>query len=168
MKRVCFPLLVAGLLAGFILGFLLGVPAGQSFAIKKNETALDKWMKNEATRLDQLRRRLDVTVNMLERRLQGSALVGIASWYGDYFHGRTAADGSTYDMYAMTAAHKELPLGSWVLVQRLDRPMVSALVQITDRGPYIDPRMIDLSLGAADALDMIKEGICLVRITRMK
>ena len=78
---------------------------------------------------------------------------GIASWYGPGFHGRTTASGEEYDKHGISAAHKTLPLGSIV---RVVRPANGAMiiVEITDRGPYIAGRIIDLSLGAKQELDM--------------
>ena len=88
---------------------------------------------------------------------------GIASWYGGYFHGRTAADGSTYDMYKFTAAHKTLPFGSIVKVTNL-KNNDSCVVKITDRGPFIKGRIIDLSKVAAEEIGMLGSGISDVKI----
>ncbi len=88
---------------------------------------------------------------------------GIASWYGGYFHGRTAADGSIYNMYKFTAAHKSLPFGSVVKVTNL-RNNNSCIVKITDRGPFIEGRIIDLSKIAAEEIGMLGSGISRVEI----
>jgi rare lipoprotein A len=88
---------------------------------------------------------------------------GVASWYGDYFHGRTAADGSIYNMYQFTAAHKTLPFGSVVKVTNLKNGN-SCVVKITDRGPFIDGRIIDLSRVAAEEIGMLHTGISKVKI----
>lgn len=90
-------------------------------------------------------------------------VIGKASWYGRYFHGRPTASGEPYDMYALTAAHLTLPLGTYVRVTNL-RNGRSAVVRINDRGPYIAGRIIDLSYGAARLLDMENEGIQSVRL----
>lgn len=89
---------------------------------------------------------------------------GIASWYGHPYHGRRAADGSVYDMEKLTAAHRTLAFGTRVKVERLDTHARVEVV-ITDRGPFVDGRIIDLSRAAARALDMITAGIVRVRIT---
>ncbi len=89
--------------------------------------------------------------------------VGKASWYGPYFHGRRASSGERYNMYEFTGAHKTLPFGSEVLVTDLDTNK-SIVVRITDRGPYIRGRIIDLSKSAAEALGMIGKGVARVRI----
>lgn len=90
--------------------------------------------------------------------------IGTASWYGEPFHGRTTANGETYDMEAMTAAHKTLPFGSVVHVENLDNGR-STEVRINDRGPFVGRRIIDLSRAAARAIDMIGPGTARVRIT---
>ncbi len=92
-----------------------------------------------------------------------SAEFGFASWYGYPFHGRIAADGSVYDMEQITAAHKTLPLGSWVRVTNLKNGKVID-VRITDRGPFIDGRVIDLSRAAARAIDVLDPGTAPVRV----
>lgn len=89
---------------------------------------------------------------------------GIASWYGPGFHGRTAASGERFDQNALTAAHRTLPFGTVVEVTRADNGD-SVRVRITDRGPYAGGRIIDLSRGAAAAIDMIAAGVVPVRIT---
>ncbi len=88
---------------------------------------------------------------------------GIASWYGPGFHGKATASGETYNQYAMTAAHKILPLGTTVRVTHLDSGK-SALVRINDRGPFVDNRVIDLSRAAATRLDMMGKGTARVRV----
>jgi 3D (Asp-Asp-Asp) domain-containing protein len=91
-------------------------------------------------------------------------VIGQASWYGSQFHGLETASGATFDMNAMTAAHRTLPLGTRVLVRNL-RNDRSVVVEINDRGPYIDGRDIDLSYGAAQALGMVSPGVVRVEIT---
>jgi len=88
---------------------------------------------------------------------------GIASWYGGKFHGRTTASGERYDMNKLTAAHKKLPFGSRVRVTNLDNGR-QVEVRITDRGPFVHGRIIDLSREAARRIDMIQAGTARVRI----
>ena len=88
---------------------------------------------------------------------------GMASWYGAPYHNRRGSNGEVYDMNAMTAAHLALPLGSIVRVTNL-RTGNSAVVRITDRGPFVEGRIIDLSLAAAKALDVYLPGIAKVRL----
>ena len=78
--------------------------------------------------------------------------VGNASWYGKKFHGRTTASGEDFDMFELTAAHRQLPLGTYVRVTDL-RNGKSVIVRINDRGPFIKGRIMDLSYGAARMLD---------------
>src|SRR5690606_1564316 len=82
---------------------------------------------------------------------------GIASWYGTKFHGRRTSSGEDYDMYKMTAAHKTLPLPTYVRVTNLDNGK-SAIVRVNDRGPFHDNRIIDLSYAAAIKLGVNKTG----------
>lgn len=88
---------------------------------------------------------------------------GVASWYGPGFHAAATANGERYDMYAMTAAHKTLPLPAYVLVTNL-RNGRSVTVRVNDRGPFKDTRIIDLSYTAAIKLDMVKEGTAFVEV----
>lgn len=88
---------------------------------------------------------------------------GLASWYGPGFHGKKTASGETYNQYAMTAAHKILPLGTRVRVTHLDNGR-SVLVRINDRGPFVDDRIIDLSRAAATRLEMMGKGTGKVRV----
>lgn len=88
---------------------------------------------------------------------------GIASWYGNPFHGRASASGEIYDMEQMTAAHRTLPFGTWVRVHDLDNQK-TVDVRINDRGPFVDGRIIDLSHAAARAIEMIGPGTAHVQI----
>lgn len=92
---------------------------------------------------------------------------GKASWYGGFFHGRRTSSGERYNMYDMTAAHKKLPFGTEVLVTRLDNAK-SVIVRITDRGPYVAGRIIDLSRSAAEVLGLVHSGVAKVRIDVIK
>lgn len=88
---------------------------------------------------------------------------GEASWYGPGFHGKSTANGERFDAYAMTAAHKTLPLPSMVRVTNLDNGRVIT-VRVNDRGPFAEDRIIDLSKKAAQELDMIRTGVAHVRV----
>ena len=91
------------------------------------------------------------------------AQIGRASWYGGFFHGRRTSSGERYNMYDLTAAHRTLPFGTRVLVTRLDT-YKSVAVRITDRGPYVGGRIIDLSMSAAEQLGMISKGVAQVKV----
>jgi rare lipoprotein A len=88
---------------------------------------------------------------------------GIASWYGPGFHAASTSNGERYDMYAMTAAHKTLPLPCFVQVTNL-RNGRSVVVRVNDRGPFKDGRIIDLSYTAASKLDMLRDGTTFVEV----
>jgi rare lipoprotein A len=88
---------------------------------------------------------------------------GNASWYGVPFHGRRASNGEIYDMYKLTAAHRTLPFETMVRVTNLNNGM-STIVRITDRGPFVDNRIIDLSLAAAREVDSVGAGVVPVRV----
>jgi rare lipoprotein A len=88
---------------------------------------------------------------------------GVASWYGPTFHGGSTSSGEPYDMYGMTAAHKTLPLPTYVRVTNL-RNGRNVVVRVNDRGPFVANRLIDLSYTAAAKLDMIREGTTLVEV----
>ncbi|QFI14828.1 septal ring lytic transglycosylase RlpA family protein [Borrelia sp. CA_690] len=92
-----------------------------------------------------------------------SATVGLASWYGEAFHGKTTANGEKFDMMALTAAHKELPFNTTVRVTNLLNNR-SVVVRINDRGPFRKDRIIDLSKHAAEKLDFLGIGVAPVKI----
>jgi rare lipoprotein A len=89
--------------------------------------------------------------------------VGTASWYGDTFQGKPTASGEPYEMYDMTAAHLKLPMGSYVKVTNL-RNGKAVIVRVNDRGPVVPGRIIDLSYGAAQALQFRHRGLQRVRL----
>lgn len=92
---------------------------------------------------------------------------GVASWYGKKFHGRRTSSGETYDMYAMTAAHKSLPLPSYVSVTNLENRR-QIIVRVNDRGPFHDNRLIDLSYVAAHKLGIIAKGTGFVEVRAIR
>lgn len=89
---------------------------------------------------------------------------GVASWYGSKFHGRPTSSREPYDMHQLTAAHKTLPLPTYVRVRNLHNNR-AVVVRVNDRGPFVDNRIIDLSYAAARRLDMITDGTSLVEVT---
>ena len=90
-----------------------------------------------------------------------SAGTMLASWYGPYFHGRLTANGETYNMYGISAAHKTLPFGTKLRVCYKE----CVDVRINDRGPYIGARELDLSYAAAKQIGMIEPGVVNVQVT---
>lgn len=104
------------------------------------------------------------TANAVGAPLSRPYEVGIASWYGEKLRGRPTASGEPFDPRAMTAAHRTLPLGTWIEVRRVDTGR-SVRVRINDRGPVgIASRIVDVSHAAADALDMTYVGLAKVEI----
>ena len=93
----------------------------------------------------------------------GYDVTGMASWYGDQFNGRPTSTGEIFDMHALTAAHKTLPLPGLVEVTNLANGR-SVVLRVNDRGPFVDDRIIDLSRGAAEALDLLSRGVGQVRV----
>jgi rare lipoprotein A len=94
----------------------------------------------------------------------GERLNGIASWYGPNFHSKLTSNGEIYNMYAMTAAHKTLPMNTIVKVYNKENGK-SVIVRINDRGPFVTGRIIDLSNVAAHKIDMVKKGTARVKVT---
>ena len=94
----------------------------------------------------------------------GTTEEGIASWYGEPYHGRRAANGEVFDMEQFTAAHPSLPFETWVRV-RLLATKKETEVRITDRGPFVKGRIIDLSRAAARDIELLRAGTAKVRVT---
>lgn len=92
---------------------------------------------------------------------------GTASWYGEEFQGRPTSSGELYDMYAMTAAHRTLPLPTYVEITNLENGK-RVVVRVNDRGPFHGGRLIDVSYAAAHRLDMVGHGTARVRIRALK
>ncbi len=97
---------------------------------------------------------------------EGYVEIGEASWYGHPFHGRTTSNGETYDMYALTAAHKTLPFDTHVQVENLANGKTT-FVRINDRGPFVKGRIIDLSYAAAADIGLIEPGVAPVSVTAL-
>ena len=97
---------------------------------------------------------------------EGYEQMGVASWYGQKFHGRLTSNGERYDMYALTAAHRYLPIPAYVRVTNLDNGR-SVVVRVNDRGPFHDERMIDLSYAAAVKLDFVESGTARVHVVAL-
>ena len=93
----------------------------------------------------------------------GFKQIGYASWYGADFHGKRTANGEIYNMYELSAAHKTLPLGTYLKVHNLSNDK-KIVIRINDRGPFIKGRIIDLSYSAAKKLDILLSGIAKVKI----
>lgn len=88
---------------------------------------------------------------------------GMASWYGPGFHGNRTANGESFNQYALTAAHRYLPFGTWVRVTNLNNGR-SVVVRINDRGPFTRGRVIDLSTAAAQTIGIVNSGVAPVSV----
>ena len=95
----------------------------------------------------------------------GQKFKGVCSYYGKKFHGRLTASGEVFNMYGLSAAHKELPFGTIINVKNLDSPGKNIQVKINDRGPFVKNRILDLSYGAAKKLGIIGAGTANIEIT---
>jgi rare lipoprotein A len=93
----------------------------------------------------------------------GDVQYGEASYYGKDFHGRKTASGETFDMYAMTCAHKTLPFNTRVKVTNMNNKK-SVIVRVNDRGPFVKGRIIDLSYGAAKKIDLVSVGVTKIKL----
>lgn len=98
---------------------------------------------------------------------RGFVETGIASWYGEPFHGRRTSSGEVYDMHALTAAHRSLPLPTYVQVTNLDNGR-RLVLRVNDRGPFHDDRVLDVSYAAAKKLDMIGPGTARVEVRALE
>lgn len=146
------------LLIAHVLVILVSIPSlGAASRLNNSES-------NQAPKVNQkqaLKPRARLTASKTAvRRHSGHRpyQIGKASWYGKHFHGRKTASGERYDMFQFTAAHKQLPLGTYVKVTNL-RNGRWVVVKVNDRGPVPQSRIIDLSYGAAQMLDMRAHGI---------
>ena len=145
MRGILAQVLVAGVV---VTGAMAGSPSTEIPTKAENG-------KSENTVIKPLQK----TLNKIKKTFQ----IGTASWYGKQFHGRETASGERYDMFQLTAAHRTLPLGTWVKVTNL-RNGRWVLVRINDRGPVPQDRIIDLSYTAAQMLDMKAYGLAKVRL----
>lgn len=102
------------------------------------------------------------TYKVLEKA-DGYSETGLASWYGEDFHGKKTANGEIYDMYGRTCAHKTLPLGTKVRISNLENGRTIE-ARVNDRGPFVDGRIVDLTLTIAKDLGMADQGIAMVRV----
>jgi len=128
----------------------------------KRNLCVRNWFAVRATKLIAI-----VVLCTIATMAKAQTYTGTASYYGVGFHGRKSASGSVYNMYKFTCAHKTLPFGTILKVTNLKNGK-STVVEVTDRGPYIKGRIIDVSKVAAAELDMVKSGIAKVRVEVIK
>jgi len=144
---MCRLLLVGVLLAAFFTGCSKPLPPPATPGAPKPYKVFNKWYQPISS-------------------AHGFRQKGVASWYGKDFHGKKTSNGETYNMYAMTAAHKTLPFGVHVKVKNLDNNL-ETVVRINDRGPFVGKRIIDLSYTAAKKLGVVGPGTARVDIVAL-
>jgi len=131
---------------------------------KQSITASMVTLTNEVVKLRMENIALEKRVSEAEAKIE--VLQMVASWYGPGFHGRITADGSTYDQYAFTCAHRTLPFGTVLVVEGTSGRRVPVVV--TDRGPFIAGRDIDLSYATAERVGLIEDGVGEVTVYRVR
>ncbi|MDP2644316.1 MAG: septal ring lytic transglycosylase RlpA family protein [Desulfobacterales bacterium] len=140
-------LLVVGLVLFFVQGCAKSKPPPSPAGYPKPYRVLGKWYQPRP-------------------HAEGFQQRGVGSWYGKQFHGKKTSNGEVYDMYAMTAAHKTLPLGTHVNVKNLSNNR-EVVVRINDRGPFVQGRIIDLSFTAAKEIGIVRPGTAPVEIVAL-
>lgn len=132
------------------------------FTLVANEENNDKNTKN--INIEETKDITEEAISLVDYQDKGDM---VASWYGPKFHGRLTANGEVYDQMALTAAHKSLKFGTLLKITN-PKNGKSVIVRINDRGPYIKGRNLDLSKGAALALDMMHQGVQKVKVEEIK
>ena len=150
------------LLAAFMTATLLGAAPAGNIPLK-NSSAAPKSKPKSKPELQKVQANTLETKQLRQTSLAKPYQVGNASWYGRQFHGKTTASGEPFNMFNLTAAHRKLPLGTWVRVTNL-RNGASLVVRVNDRGPVPKSRIIDLSYEAATLLDLRAYGVQKVRL----
>lgn len=155
--------------AGKFILFTADKKNAEAFGLSTNELAI-KWVNNIRTALNTpkitrsstlIASRSGISMGFAERSI--SQEFGVASWYGGRFHGKRTADGSRFNTHSFTAAHKTLPFGSIVRVTNIRNGKI-CLVKITDRGPFVHGRIIDLSRAAAKEVGILSSGVSRVKV----
>jgi len=158
----------------FLVGMaIIGVCLGAYYMNAKNE-ALQAKLGEISASLVSMQAKVGIVMeenDALKRRVEKAeekitVLQMVASWYGPGFHGKTAADGSTYNQYAFTCAHKTLPFGTVLVVEGANGHRVPVVV--TDRGPFIKGRDIDLSYATAEVVGLLRKGVGEVKIYQFR
>lgn len=142
------------------LSFFISVSPFNAFASQNGAIVQSSPQKNSSSRNAVLK---FTTAKPLDNGSRFMVAIGKASYYANRFHGRTTANGETFDMKEFTAAHRSLPFGTIVRVTNLNNGKM-VFVKINDRGPYIKNRIIDLSKAAAKQLDLVDSGVGRVKI----
>ena len=159
--------LVCGLILAYLPGMVWAVDKSAQKSAPTKKISTRKQVSKKGAKPPAPARSSEIgTAEIVESQLTG--LHGSASYYGQDFHGRRTATGETFDTRGFTAASNRFPLGSWVAVRRLDNSRC-AIVQVNDRMHARNrKRILDVSRGVAEYLDMIRAGVVLVRVAPMK
>ena len=159
--------LVCGLILAYLPGMVWAVDKSAQKSAPTKKVAARKQVSKKGAKPPAPARSSEIgTAEIVESQLTG--LHGSASYYGQDFHGRRTATGETFDTRGFTAASNRFPLGSWVAVRRLDNSRC-AIVQVNDRMHARNrKRILDVSRGVAEYLDMIRAGVVLVRVAPLK
>ena len=159
--------LVCGLILAYLPGMVWAVDKSAQKSAPTKKISTRKQVSKKGAKPPAPARSSEIgTAEIVESQLTG--LHGSASYYGQDFHGRRTATGETFDTRGFTAASNRVPLGSWVAVRRLDNTRC-AIVQVNDRmHARHRVRIIDVSRGVAEYLDMIRAGVVLVRVAPLK
>jgi len=164
MYNTCTSWRISILIIYALLLFLVGCTSVEPYSHKKKVSVYQRKSSNSVTKTKPYKV-LGKYYHPLSHS-RGFSQKGVASWYGKKFHGRKTANGETYNMHGITAAHKTLPLGTYVRVRNLKNGKVLD-VRINDRGPFARNRIIDLSYGAAKKLGVVKPGTAPVKIVAL-
>tara|TARA_B100000945_G_C20422272_1_gene618648 strand:+ start:3557 stop:4048 length:492 start_codon:yes stop_codon:yes gene_type:complete len=140
----------------FILLIILGI----LFSCTPSPRYQANYNKSKTLKQKKIKKKSNKTSTFNKNKM---VYTGISSYYGHKFHGKLTANGEVFDMYGLTAAHKEMPFNTIVRVTNKNNGK-SLIIRINDRGPYIDGRILDCSFGTAKKLGFVKEGITAVKI----
>ena len=160
-SRIFIRLVPGCLIVLFLSACTFGVPMGGQKADKTGSGSLKKSKYGNPSSYIVMGKRYYVMDSA-----EGFTQKGVASWYGPNFHGKRTSSGETYDMHAMTAAHKTLPIPVYVKVKNVTNGK-TAIVLVNDRGPFAHDRIIDLSFAAAKKLDVVGPGTAKVEIVAL-
>lgn len=167
------PTLVKGMPGGMVsdrVWFVLNEDLLPDYKLNKDLLAIE-WINNLRTALGVKQYDLVTAQTKMydikESDSQQSQFDGLASWYGPYFHGRLTANGEIYDQFGLTAAHPSLKLNTYLKITNLNNNK-SLILRVNDRGPYIPPRTLDLSLGSARCLGSVETGVIPYQATIME
>jgi rare lipoprotein A (peptidoglycan hydrolase) len=161
--RSTLRLIVAALF--FLIGNVVTLGINVSLALAK-KTGTEQTREKRGKGQQKVKLKLKESLHAGKKSTRSAKLsraTGKASWYGKQFHNRRTASGVRYNMYTMMAAHKTLPFGTLVKVTNLDNGK-TCVVEITDRGPYVGSRIIDLSYAAANELEFASKGVADVKL----